>query len=295
MLCCSYVFRMPVVNQEEFEKLLVLLNEKEVMLKERELALDEQQEEFLAQKEELNAAVEAVIEKNAYLTTALQELKQRNEELDQILYRASHDLKTPVSSIQGLLGVLDLTPITNEQQLIVSHLRGKAKQMESLLLSLSRLAAAFYQKVVYEQVSMREIVSDAWTNVKDKSRSTFRVQCDDLSFSTDKALLSILLTCILENAATFSKRDVKNEIVVSASMTESGLTLEISDCGEEIPKELEQKIFEMFYRGSVLSSGPGLGLYISQRIVERLNGTLRLENQQSKKTFCVTLPVGSVS
>lgn len=284
-----------MVNQEEFEKLLVLLNEKEVMLKERELALDEQQEEFLAQKEELNAAVEAVIEKNAYLTTALQELKQRNEELDQILYRASHDLKTPVSSIQGLLGVLDLTPITNEQQLIVSHLRGKAKQMESLLLSLSRLAAAFYQKVVYEQVSMREIVSDAWTNVKDKSRSIFRVQCDDLSFSTDKALLSILLTCILENAATFSKRDVKNEIVVSASMTESGLTLEISDCGEEIPKELEQKIFEMFYRGSVLSSGPGLGLYISQRIVERLNGTLRLENQQSKKTFCVTLPVGSVS
>jgi signal transduction histidine kinase len=280
-----------VINKGDFEKLLILLNEKEVMLKERELALEEQQEEFLSQKEELTAAVEAVMEKNATLTSALQELKQRNEELDQILYRASHDLRTPVSSILGLIGVMNLTPISAEQQVIVSHLSGKARQMDSLLLSLSRLATAFFQEVVYEHCSLHAVVNDAWKNVKDNGRSEFQVKCEDINFSTDKALLSILLTCLLENANTYVKPDGQNEIVVSASLTESGLSLEVSDGGEEIPKELEDKIFNMFYRGSVLSNGPGLGLYISQRIVERLNGTLRLENQQATKTFCITLPV----
>lgn len=263
-------------------------------MKERELALEEQQEEFLSQKEELNAAVEALIEKNDYLTKAHQELKQRNDELDQILYRASHDLKTPLSSILGLINVIKSTAISVEQQVIVNHLLDKTRQMDSLLLSLSHLSVAFYQEVVYEPCSLQTIITDAWKKVKEKGNVHFNVKCDDVNLSTDKALLSVLLTCLLENAATYVRPDINAEIVVSASLTESLLTLDVSDCGEEIPKELETRIFEMFFRGSVRSRGTGLGLYISQRIAERLGGSLTLENRQSGKTFRITLPVNSV-
>jgi signal transduction histidine kinase len=279
-----------VASKTEVEKLIVLLNEKEVQLKDREIALDEQQEEFMAQKEELTAAVEELIAKNSYLTSTLASLRLRNEQLDQILYRASHDLKTPVSSILGLISVMHTTGINEDQQTILAHLLDKTRQMEFLLTSLSDLSIAFFQKLNAERCSIDALVQAAWRKQRGSGDLQFDCRFKDVWFSTDKTLLYIVLTSLLKNAIDYSYPYVNNEIAVNAFTSASGLTIEISNAGEAIPTELSDKIFEMFFRGSHYSTGPGLGLYISKLIVERLQGEIKLVNDGDRKSFVVTLP-----
>lgn len=279
-----------MINQQDFERLLTLLNEKEVLLTEREIALQEQQEEFMAQKEELNAAVEEVVSKNAFLSNTLEELKQRNHELDQILYRTSHDLKTPVSSLLGLISLLQATATSEEHISISNHLLQQTRQMASLLTSLSNLSKAFYDHVIPEKLSVRELVFEAWRNLKADNHAILDNRIDDTRLCSYKSLLDILISSILENAIQYALENSPPHIVISGRQSDSSFTLEIGDYGEEIAPELSDKIFDMFYRGSIRSKGPGLGLYIAKRITERLGGSIHLVNEKPLKRFVVTIP-----
>lgn len=276
--------------ENEIERLLTLLNEKEVMLRDRELDLNDQEEKFMSQKEELNAAIEELMAKNTYLTSTLAELEQRNNELDQILYRASHDLKTPVSSLFGLIGIMRSTALTPEQVAVVDHMLKKSTQMESLLASLSDLSTAFFKPITAETFSVSEIIEEEWAKVNARENVSFHLDGREVHFCSDKVLFRILFSCLLQNAATFSRHDVKNQVTVQCSTTSSHLKVEVGDSGEEIAPEIADKIFEMFFRGSERSSGRGLGLYTAQRIAARLKGKIILANVKKRKTFIVTIP-----
>jgi len=76
------------------------------LLHEHEQELKERNEELEAQHEGLTAAIEALSKKNQYLEKTLKELDTRNREIDQIVYHASHDLKTPISSLEGIITLL---------------------------------------------------------------------------------------------------------------------------------------------------------------------------------------------
>ena len=87
------------MEPEEINKLTALLDDRTMKLMERESELADKFEELEAQKEELTAAVEELMHTN-------KELTERNLELDAILYRSSHDLKSPLTSVFGILHLL---------------------------------------------------------------------------------------------------------------------------------------------------------------------------------------------
>src|SRR5688572_16348727 len=128
------------VEQDETKRLSDLLDERTMALMERESDLADRMEEIEAQKEELTAAVEELSRQNIKLEYALDELRERNRELDQILYRASHDLRSPITSIVGILNVLEYEPLTDLQVECFAHIRDRSLQMDELLGSLSILA-----------------------------------------------------------------------------------------------------------------------------------------------------------
>lgn len=277
-----------MVNTQEIERLLALLNEKEGMIKERDLELAEQREEFMSQQEELTAAIEELMKKNAYLVKTLGELKVRNEELDQILYRASHDLKTPVTSILGLISILE-SSASPDQQPMLNHLRRKGTQLNLILRSLSNLSIAFFREPHTDKCLIPALVQEAWQDVNAGEDFNFTCDVQEMYFSSDKLLVGIVLRCLLENAVNFCNQDGERRIRVTGAMSSSSLRLEVYDNGEDIPAEISENIFRMFYRGSVRSSGPGLGLYVARTIAERLHGNLILVNETPKK-FVLTLP-----
>ena len=98
------------MEEEEIKTLTELLNERTMALMARETDLADRKEEIEAQQEEITAAVEEVQAKNKVLVATLDQLQERNQELDEILYRFSHDLRSPVASILGILSLFKYQP-----------------------------------------------------------------------------------------------------------------------------------------------------------------------------------------
>jgi signal transduction histidine kinase len=102
----------------------------------------------------------------------------------------------------------------------------------------------------------------------------------------------MILENLLENAIHFGTPE-GCEIMMKATEGEGYIQIKISDNGPGIPKEYQEQVFEMYFRGSERSRGNGLGLYIVKKAVEKLNGTVRMETEWGRgTTFIVTLPQG---
>lgn len=265
------------------------INEKEA---EKELA--EKQEELLAQKEELTAAIEELVLKNDHLNDALAQLQRRNIELDLLLYKTSHDLKSPVTSIQGLLHLMSMESLTESQQQLLEFIDQKTSQMSDVLRSLTMLSQASFEALEARETSIRKTTSLAINDLKylpnfQSAKLHFDYNDLELVYINEQALYNIL-KCLISNAITFC--DPVKEIGVWVSFKQQGasMLIEVTDDGDGIPPEIGSKIFEMFFRGSERSHGSGLGLYIVKVVVERLKGEIRWISRPGKTTFQIVLP-----
>lgn len=277
------------MEEHQVTELVKSLDEKEKLLKQKEVAFSDQLEEFQSQKEELSAVVEELVEKNSYLTRTLERLKQRNSELDNILYRASHDLKTPVSSIYGLIEILKSGPLNVDQYVAVGHLHQQTQQMEMRLSSLNNLSTAFFTEPNLQSCSLKALAYKTWGDCNLGEQSLL-VTCEDETITTDAGMLSIALKCLFQNSITYRDNKKTGFVKLSWVRKTNAIEIEVSDNGEGIDPSIENHIFEMFYRGSEKSRGFGLGLYVVKTISERLNGSVQYIPGQPETTFKLVLP-----
>jgi signal transduction histidine kinase len=282
------------VEDKEIERLSALLDQRTMALMERESDLADRIEEIEAQKEELTAAVEELDSRNKTLEAALEALRERNHELDQILYRASHDLRSPITSIVGILNVLDHEALTEIQKKCFGHIRDKSSQMDELLKSLSTLAKTISNDIHFSKVdldlSIRSCINDL-RFLPNFSTVVIRTEMSERSHVvTDKLLVCIIIKNLVANALTF-RDPVKNGlIIIRTAVFDSYFEIEIADDGEGISDSVQDKVFNMFFRGSELSIGSGLGLYIVRKIVDQLKGHIQFTTDQEFTRFKVVLP-----
>lgn len=210
------------------------------------------------------------------------ELKKINLELDHFVYSVSHDLRSPLLSIKGIISLI----------LSGTELDGKTKHLLNLAdASASRLDNTIQEILEYSRNS-RLHVEFGWMQIHDVLLSI----CDDMRFSvteeiefklnfkeneriwTDGARLNIVLKNIVGNSIKYRKRGVKAIIECSLHKSAEAIELVIKDNGEGVAKEHMHRIFDMFYRATTSSTGTGLGLYICKEIMTKLNGHIRMES-----------------
>jgi signal transduction histidine kinase len=282
------------LEQDEIRRLSELLDQRTMALMERESDLADRMEEIESQKEELTAAVEELARQNIKLETTLEELKERNRELDQILYRASHDLRSPITSIVGILNLLEYESLTPSLEKYVAHIRDKSSQMDEVLKSLSVLAKTISNDVHFSSVDLDQLVRICVGDLKfatNFSSVVIRTQTDsDQEITTDRLLVSIVIKNLLSNSLTF--RDPKRDglVLIKTSVSQTYFQIEVEDDGEGIPESVQDKIFDMFYRGSERSTSSGLGLYIVRKAVNRLNGSIEFSCVRGMTNFKIVLP-----
>ncbi|MBL7858668.1 MAG: HAMP domain-containing histidine kinase [Cyclobacteriaceae bacterium] len=280
-------------DQVELNHMINLLEEKNARLLERERDLADKTEELLAQKEELTAAIEEVMAKNLSLSSTMSQLQDRNFELDQILYRTSHDLRTPLSSIKGILHLLKTEVQTDRAKDCCAHIESKTEQMDNLLRSLSSLSKAILEEPEFSVVPLMEIIQEVITslsNIRASSNLTIEFNLVETGMKTDRALLSIILHSLLSNAFTFRNPGERGTITIHAYKLNKTISIEIIDDGEGISPDIRDKIFQMFYRGSERSQGSGLGLYVARQAAARLHGSIEVSTPSSNTCFTVKLP-----
>ncbi len=282
------------MEHQDLKHLVSLLEETNKDLKERERDLADQKEELQSQKEELTAAIEELISKNNVLTETLQKLQQRNQELDQILYRTSHDLKTPVSSFQGLLDLLNGENLNESQKNISFYMQQKVLQMNGILKSLGMLAQASFEKIEIKPLSLQRVtqqVIEDLSYLPNFPNVSINIVYNSLQTVTaDELILYNILKSLVSNAIIFRDSIAQGEAEVKFAEMGKSLVIEVSDNGDGIDPAIGSRIFEMFFRGSSRSHGSGLGLYIVKSIVERVKGEIKWTSSNGKTIFQVILP-----
>jgi PAS domain S-box-containing protein len=245
---------------------------------------------------------------NAKLYTDQVKARRKVEDLsrlkDEFLSIASHELRTPVTSIKGytqlaktLIHENDLT--TSEEYLDIAL--DQIDRMSRLILELldvSRIETGRLEirREPIEWASfVRDVVHRHHTAVSDR-QFHLNVPNDTMFVSGDRDRLEQVLSNLIENAVKYSPEG--SEIFVSVNHREHDVVTSICDRGIGIPSDELVMVFERFHRGRQVSStnygGLGLGLYITRQIVERHGGSIWVESKEGAgTTFYFSLPLVS--
>lgn len=222
-------------------------------------------------------------------------IRRMAKEFDNFVYRASHDLQGPLSTIEGLSDLLrmhDSSPATVKYADMISKVSLKMKKALLGMLEASRINDLQSES---EPIDFRDLIDNILNELLklyDLSEINIHTHIDrGVAFESDPALVTIVIKNLLENAVVF--RDHKRACLIKLSIrksSEKNICIELTDNGVGIAEEDREDVFRMFCRKSPLSRGSGIGLYLIKQTVDRLNGRIEMQSQRNQgSTFRVYL------
>ena len=247
---------------------------------------------------------------NSMLYTEQVEARRKVEDLsrlkDEFLSIASHELRTPVTSIKGYTQLAKTLIHENDLATSEEYLDIALDQIDRMsrlileLLDVSRIETGrleIRREPIDWTTFVHDVVQHHHTAISDR-RLALNIPISRKCISGDRDRLEQVLGNLLENAVKYSPEG--SEIVVSVEDKGDHLATSVRDRGIGIPADELAQVFERFHRGRQVSStnygGLGLGLYISKQIIERHGGTIWVESAEGVgTTFYFSLPVASIS
>ena len=246
--------------------------------------------------ESINALVDSVIQ-------SMDEERAIESSKDELITNVSHDLRTPLTSILGYLGLIRDKQYHSQEDLLkyadIAYL--KAKQMKSLVDNLFEYTKVkqtgtplSISKIDLNQM-MEQLVA-SFELEADKSGLAISAQETDqpMYIEADAEKLGRVFNNLISNAIKYGKGG--HHIYLSCATGQPGeVVIHVANDGPEIPKQSLDQIFERFYR--VESSrnkdtgGSGLGLAIAQSIIDLHGGYINVSSDQGLTTFAIHLPV----
>ncbi len=251
--------------------------------------LIQKNEQLVALNREMRDAREDLEIKNT-------ELSKINTELDKFVYSISHDLRSPLLSIKG---IIQLIPVKEK----ISG--GAAKYLQMAEKSVNRLDQTIQEILDYSRnarldlklssFSLVQMIEGIFADLRyaNEYPVSFSLEVSgSTKIQSDKYRMDTLLKNVIGNAVKYRNPDsLEHWVKVSVSSRNNQHIIRVSDNGTGITEKSMPKIFDMFYRGSSSVSGTGLGLYICKEIVVRLEGTIEVESVYGVgSSFTITVP-----
>lgn len=222
------------------------------------------------------------------------ELQRLNHELDQFIYHASHDLRSPLTTILGLVNLIGLdepTPlIAKYSELInerVHHLDGLLKDLVSITYNNK---TTLQPETIHFDTEVRSILKE-FHNQYNHVQAFLTVEGEQ-KFITDAIRFRTVLRNLISNSLKYHNPYVATPFLkISISNNEDHAIIVVEDNGIGIEESHLFQIFGMFFRATAASKGTGLGLYIVKLMVDKLGGQISVKSKQDKgTTFFVELP-----
>ncbi|WP_298740706.1 hybrid sensor histidine kinase/response regulator [uncultured Chitinophaga sp.] len=229
------------------------------------------------------------------LKEKITELEKINDELNRFIYSTSHDLRSPLMSV---LGIINLARLDNS----VKDPNGYVDMIESCILKLD----GFIQKIIeyyrnsrldveHEKIYFDSLLQECIANFKPQNTSIeFQLNIDQpVDFKGDTFRISVILNNLISNAVKYQKPDEANpKVNLTVKVEPHKATIWIEDNGIGILSEHLNNIFKMFFRSKNNNKpGSGIGLYIVKEALNKIGGTINVESKYGEGTqFEITIP-----
>lgn len=231
--------------------------------------------------------------------TDIHDQKMLNEKKDEFIGIASHELKTPLTSIKAYVQLLErlLTEMNNDTaKTYVAKTQIYIDRLHHLiadLLDVTRIQAGKL-KFNMAEFDFDEFMRESVENIQyTTSKQIILNGFVDCSIKGDRQRLEQVCTNLLSNAIKYSPR--ADKVMVTVSRDDNEVTVAVTDYGIGIPKENLNRVFDRFYRVDGIThqfQGLGIGLYIAHEIIKRHHGRCWAESEEGKgSTFFFSLPI----
>ncbi len=251
--------------------------------------LEEQVEERTHQLTEAMKKLEASKE---YLVHSLQKEKDLSELKSRFVTMASHEFRTPLSTVLSSAYLLEKYTTAEDQTKRKKHIERIVSSVNSLtdilndFLSIGKIEEG---KIIMKTslINIRDhinaIINEIQNILKKGQTISYRHFGEEMVV-LDPSLLKHIMTSLLSNAIKFSPED--SHIEIKSKTTKNQLLLSVKDSGIGIPKEDQKHLYERFHRGANVTNiqGTGLGLHIVSRYTEMMNGTVECKSEIEKGT-----------
>ncbi len=234
-------------------------------------------------------------------STDIQEIKELEQQKDFFISMASHELKTPITSIKGYVQLLQMMYANSEDAMLKKSLGSVDRQVEKLrllisdLLDLSKIRSGnlFLNK---EHFLINEMILEVIEEIKHINPTYNIILLGETKTEVfaDKERIGQVLINLLTNAVKYSPEFM--EIKVKSHIENNNVIVSVEDSGIGINKKDQEKIFERFYRvegkNEKTFPGFGIGLFISMEIIHRHNGDIGVKSEPGKgSVFYFSIPV----
>jgi signal transduction histidine kinase len=234
-----------------------------------------------------------------------QTLRQQNErltkahkEIDSFVYSVSHNLRSPLASVLGLVNIARIEAAKGpfDGMKYLGLIEQSVLKLDETIKEILEYSQNERVDVRHEAIDLKALIEDCMARLqylKGYDQLTHQVNFTGSGpFFSDRFRVSIILINLLSNSIKYYDEHKEYKLLrVKASIMPDQATIEVTDNGIGISSARLPLIFNMFYRGTERSDGAGLGLYIVKEVVDKLGGTVSVKSQpELLTTFTITLP-----
>lgn len=262
-----------IVSEKDFEKL---------GLKIKDFALHDSTIDMLQNLRVQQMAVEDSNHVNKMLATKNEELKKTNAELDRFVYSVSHELRSPLLSIHGIIDILkqkeSLSDSGNQLlQMIISSI----DRLDDSIVEILDYSRNARFDIEHTELDLESILQQITSDLQHLAPVSFNINFETSSLvKSDKFRLITILKNTISNAVKYRKPNQSDCFVnISVKQLNNVIEIMVADNGIGISERNLPKIFDMFYRATSSVAGTGLGLYICKEMITKLGGSITLESQ----------------
>ncbi len=240
-------------------------------------------------------AVEELTSTKRQLETKNEELTRLNVDLDNFVYTASHDLRSPINNLEGLQRVLQKRlkdQVAETEQELLDLMSISIRKLNTTIRELTEIVKV--QKELSQErepVNCREVFEDVQTDLAGpiaEAEAEIEAQFGVKEIYYPRKHLRSILLNLLSNAVKYRSPDRPLRITVRTRVDNQRPVLSVTDNGLGIEENKRDRIFDMFRRLHTHVEGSGIGLYMVKRIVENNGGRITVESRiASGSTFTV--------
>ncbi len=220
-------------------------------------------------------------------------LKKRNEELDSFAFVVSHDLKAPVSNLEGLLNILEEGAYIEREKILALGKR-QIQKINAFITGLLDYSRMGYEKVEKEKVDLNSLIADI---VRDMRRpDNFVIQIKEILpvLITEVMIITQVFNNLLSNSIKYNDKQ-EGKALIGHGIADGYNLFYVEDNGPGIPSSKREEVFKMFTVLQRLDGvdSTGLGLSIIKKIINERGGKIWVEDAQLFSTgsrFCFTWP-----